>query len=418
VRHLLSVLVFLTLSAVPALAGHDIGATRIDSPNYECYGRGPFGVVISVYNYGTEVERDFPVWCWIDSCGIRVYEGSGDAWANLWPGQEHSIQGFPLWYPAPGYCTYSVTAFTALPGDENPANDTVRGTCALILARYQPVLMSNLLPSGPTLDGFIDRNEPYIPESEMSDTAGRAGTVRPHGSCLICMNHVGETAYIAVDAIAARTREDRDRVIVKFDENHDGVWAQDSSEGTYTAFISGGIDSIVYSWLPSQQCPGCTSATGIESGNLQFEIAIPIGTRRGDLNINAGGDLSGAAVSFWRGESCYGWWPQSLELAQWDDPNYFGVFHWVSMAVAEGQSTARSRPRVAVVRGVLFLPPALLSPPSSLFALDGREVMDLKPGANDVSRLSPGVYFCRQTEGSASSVEAQTHAVTKVIIAR
>ena len=408
-KHVISVLAVLSLGAVPALAGHDIGATHIESPNYECYGRGPFGVAVSVYNYGTEVERDFPVWCWIDSCGVRAYEGSGDAWANLWPGQEHSIQGFPLWYPTPGYYSCSVTAFTALPGDENPANDTVRGTCTLILAQYQPELMSNLLPNGPTLDGFIDQNEPYMPESEMSDTAGRAGTVRPHGSCLICMNHVQDTAYIAVDAIAARTREDQDRVIIKFDENHDGVWAQDSSEGTYTAFVSGGIDSIVYSWLPGQQCPGCTVVTGTASGNLQFEIGIPIGARRSDLSIDPGGDLSGCAVSFWRGESCYGWWPQSLEMAQWGDPQYYGAYWWVSMAVAEGQSTAGSRPRATVVRGVLFLPVSLFTLHSSLFDMTGRQVMALTPGANDVSRLSPGIYFVREAQ-------AQAQAVRKVVI--
>jgi hypothetical protein len=397
--------------AAVALAGHDIGATMILEPSYELYGRGPFGPWIAVYNFGTEVERDFPVWCWIDSGGVRMYEGSANAWANLWPGQEHWISGFPSWYPTPGYYSCSVTAFTALPGDENPANDTVYGTCTLVLAQYQSELMSNLLPIGPTVDGFIDRNEPYVPESEMSDTAGRAGTVRPHASCLICMNHVGDTAYIAVDAIAAHTREDQDRVIIKFDENHDGVWAPDSSEGTYTAFISGGTDSIVYSWLPGQQCPGCTVATGTASGNLQFEIAIPIGAARSDLSIDPGGDLSGCAVSFWRGESCYGWWPQSLEMAQWDDPHYFGDYYWVSMAVADEHATDGPRQAASVARGVLFLPVSPFTIHTSLFDMTGRQVMALKPGANDVSRLSPGVYFVREGQ-------AQAQAIRKVVIQR
>ena len=52
-------------------------------------------------NFGTEVEVDFPVWCWVDSAGVRVYEGSADAWANLWPMQEHWISGFPAWYATP-----------------------------------------------------------------------------------------------------------------------------------------------------------------------------------------------------------------------------------------------------------------------------------------------------------------------------
>jgi hypothetical protein len=39
----------------------------------------------------------------------------------------------------------------------------------------------------------------------------------------------------------------------------------------------------------------------------------------------------------------------------------------------------------------------------------GRKALELKPGANDVSRLSPGVYFV---------CEAQAQAVTKVVLAR
>jgi hypothetical protein len=71
--------------------------------------------------------------------------------------------------------------------------------------------------------------------------------------------------------------------------------------------------------------------------------------------------------------------------------------------------TPRPTPSATIARGVLLLPPSLLSPPSSLLSVVGRKVMDLKPGANDVSRLSPGVYFIR---------EAQTQAMMKVIIAR
>jgi hypothetical protein len=49
-----------------------------------------------------------------------------------------------------------------------------------------------------------------------------------------------------------------------------------------------------------------------------------------------------------------------------------------------------------VVRGVLFLPDYLFSGPGSRACLRdvaGRGVMDLKPGANDIRPVSPGVYF-------------------------
>jgi len=44
----------------------------------------------------------------------------------------------------------------------------------------------------------------------------------------------------------------------------------------------------------------------------------------------------------------------------------------------------------------------------------GRKVMDLRPGANDVRALAPGVYFVRQ----ASSGKRDASSVTKVVIAR
>jgi hypothetical protein len=64
-----------------------------------------------------------------------------------------------------------------------------------------------------------------------------------------------------------------------------------------------------------------------------------------------------------------------------------------------------------VVRNVLCLPERPSSSPSPSYLLDinGRKVMNLQHGANDVSRLSPGVYFVR---------EAQAQAVRKVIIQR
>ena len=71
-----------------------------------------------------------------------------------------------------------------------------------------------------------------------------------------------------------------------------------------------------------------------------------------------------------------------------------------------------------VVRGILFLPEASSRKPqaaSSLLDISGRKVMGLRPGANDVSRLSPGVYFVRE-EPQAAGPSPQ--AVRKVVIAR
>jgi hypothetical protein len=45
--------------------------------------------------------------------------------------------------------------------------------------------------------------------------------------------------------------------------------------------------------------------------------------------------------------------------------------------------------------------------------MTGRAVMSLRPGTNDVSHLSPGVYFVREAQA-----QAQAQATRKVVLAR
>lgn len=74
---------------------------------------------------------------------------------------------------------------------------------------------------------------------------------------------------------------------------------------------------------------------------------------------------------------------------------------WVLTAgVAEGPGEGiDSRRLPTVARGVFYLPPAAGGEPVTLFDAAGRERMALKPGANDISHLSPGVYYARGRDG-------------------
>jgi phosphoribosylformylglycinamidine (FGAM) synthase PurS component len=69
----------------------------------------------------------------------------------------------------------------------------------------------------------------------------------------------------------------------------------------------------------------------------------------------------------------------------------------------------------SIIYGVLCLPEATSHKPqaASLMDISGRKVLDLKPGANDVRALAPGVYFVRETQA-----QAQAQAVRKVILTR
>ena len=70
-----------------------------------------------------------------------------------------------------------------------------------------------------------------------------------------------------------------------------------------------------------------------------------------------------------------------------------------------------------VVRSVLFLPEEVggerVAVSGHLLDISGRKVLDLRPGANDVSRLTPGVYFVREAQA-----QAQAQAVLKVVVTR
>jgi DNA-binding beta-propeller fold protein YncE len=65
-----------------------------------------------------------------------------------------------------------------------------------------------------------------------------------------------------------------------------------------------------------------------------------------------------------------------------------------------------------IVRGVLFLPGAASHKPqaSSLLDAAGRKVLDLHPGANDLSRLAPGVYFYRLVAGENTATRKMVKA--------
>ena len=84
-------------------------------------------------------------------------------------------------------------------------------------------------------------------------------------------------------------------------------------------------------------------------------------------------------------------------------------------AVAESRKPQASslRQGATIVHGVLFLPEASSHKPqaASLMDISGRKVIDLRPGANDVHALAPGVYFVR-------AAQAQAQAVRKVVLTR
>jgi YVTN family beta-propeller protein len=92
------------------------------------------------------------------------------------------------------------------------------------------------------------------------------------------------------------------------------------------------------------------------------------------------------------------------------------------LGIEEERSRAvRSPPLATIIRGVLELPLTAYRPPltASLLDLTGRKVLKLHPGANDVSRLAPGVYFVwSATTPSLPATSETLHSTYKVILTK
>jgi hypothetical protein len=73
----------------------------------------------------------------------------------------------------------------------------------------------------------------------------------------------------------------------------------------------------------------------------------------------------------------------------------------------------RPTPTATLIRDQLVLPSSLLTLRSPLLTSEGRKVMELRAGANDVRRLAPGVYFLRAVGREPSAVGCQ-----KVVVMR
>jgi len=93
------------------------------------------------------------------------------------------------------------------------------------------------------------------------------------------------------------------------------------------------------------------------------------------------------------------------------------LFDLAASAVADspGAQTASPEPAASVVHNVLFLPevPSHKLQAASLLDIAGRSVLELRPGANNVSGLAPGVYFVR-----AASRKPSVAGCRKVILTR
>jgi hypothetical protein len=112
-------------------------------------------------------------------------------------------------------------------------------------------------------------------------------------------------------------------------------------------------------------------------------------------------------------------WHTPSAVARGEDTVVTAAMAWIDSTAGVAESskpqTMGRRLEPTIVCGELFLAEASSRKPRSVSLLDvgGRKVMGLRPGANDVSRLPPGVYFVRDAAGG----ERPGMGVRRVVVA-
>ncbi|MEO0077240.1 MAG: hypothetical protein ABIK19_06200, partial [candidate division WOR-3 bacterium] len=289
-----------------------------------------------IRNWGTANQPNIPVYMKIDSCGTNVYTGYGSIALNS--GDEDYVDFSPAWTAGPAYNGYDITVYTALAGDQNPSNDTIYGlTSSFVITRNY---YANFRGVTPTIDGNVGEYEwADALRYDVSDVNGY-GTGIPHrpGSAYMWVKHDSTTVYFAVTMPYAAEANNGDQLGLYIDENRNGQWQTDSSEGNYwiVNYETGGVDSVIYrALLPTSPLTtwryGYVSdaqvSCNLTNGYMHFECAIPKGTARQYLNCNPVRDT----MRFWMfaldrpDDIYYGWWPQDVQPGSWYQPMAYGI---------------------------------------------------------------------------------------------
>jgi len=332
-----------------AQPAHDVSLGQIMAPP-AAMNPGTVTPKALIRNLGTSPEQGIPVTCWIDSSGTRVYNQTATYPGPLAPGGADSIAMPTPWNTGGAGNSYNVTFFTALSGDEVPANDTARQVTRISGATVSDtIVFKRIAVFAPTIDGAISPGEwTAAGYYDISDVLGRSGTPRPLGSTFMYFMYDDSFAYLAMDAPPITSRGNYDQFGPYVDENRSGTWSTDSSEGNHwVEYVS--ADSVVYRallntvpnvWRMPGQCPGCVSMGGLTSGHLQMEAKIPFGTAKGSWTVSPGDTIGYFEYTAQApGTTYWGWWPQSMVMNNWANPAYYG-FAWFdpSLGVEEGKT--------------------------------------------------------------------------------
>ncbi|MEO0026258.1 MAG: kelch repeat-containing protein [candidate division WOR-3 bacterium] len=309
---------------------HDVGVSAILEPPSPNVQNGVTVVPkIKVKNYGLNAEGNFAVNFKIDSAGVTIYE-DGALVDSVYPGEEVEVEFSTPWTPNCAlWSGYTVTSYTVLDGDAIAANDTLH----MFMLYTLDTIYSYRSSSTPSIDGYIapgEWDDAYYVNA--SNFWGWGGTPYPPNAAKAWFKHDGNYLYAAFAMPLAMTRDIGDQIGFYLDENNDGQWATDNSEGNYWYWVNGsGVDEVLYRPItpsgPGVQgvAPGAQSVTGVFNGYLVFETKTPFGVLPYQLNMNPAGDTAHLWFFELDNNRFFGWWNAGMPADSWLVPSWYGT---------------------------------------------------------------------------------------------
>ena len=289
----------------------------------------PIGVLT---NFGTAVQATIPCSCFVyDTTHTRIYSGHGTTSANA--GDTARVTFSPQWTPPNRNDVYYEYMATFLATDANRGNDSAYHE--FFGFHVNDPLVAPRETTAVTIDGNIQTAE--WAAAYKYDISNILGASDPYyryfpNNCFGYFMHDSLRLYIAID-IPLMTASDSTEMGLYFDENNDGAWAADSSEGNYWAehFPPTPGDTIVYRALTPTQAwlttaTGAHSKTSLVSGHMQMEMSIPFGAGKPALSVNPNNDTMGfyTYVLDDKYGNWLGWWKTTMDAANWRTPSFYG----------------------------------------------------------------------------------------------
>jgi len=320
-------------------------------------------------NYGTLDQPSIPVEMKIDSAGTNVYTGT--ATISLNAAQEDYVDFIPQWTAGPFGTGYDITLYTNLGTDQDQTNDTIKGVTSAFFDSMK--IRARFAAVTPTIDGRVDEFEwSDTRKYDVSDMLGQFGTVRKAGSAYLWMKHDTNFVYVAVTSLYSSSDDRNDQVAVYFDEDRDGVWEEDTSEGNYWfANFPGAPDSTTYrGWIPigggvlRYRVPSVVTVCSLYNGYMNYEAAIPIGAvNKHDLwfrpNLNVDTMRFCMYDIDYPGENTYAWWPQTALGTAFQTPYAWGYAFFQPPLYDVGVQQILS-PTGTVITGTSVTPKAIV----------------------------------------------------------